>query len=66
LKLVLELPSDQLTPPSSCTHKLTRIIAIGDRRSDRIVDIDWAFCNVGVGPPRTCDGSEEKSSFAVD
>ena len=64
-KLVLELPSDQLTPPSSCTHKLTRMIANGDRISDMIVDIDCALFNVGVGPPRTCEGLDEKSSFAV-
>ena len=62
---VFELPSLQLTPPNSFTHKLTRIIANGDRISDMIVDIDCAFFNVGVGPPRTCEGLDEKSSFAV-
>ena len=64
LKFVLEFPSLHDTPPSAETHKLTKIIATGDSRSEILVEIDCAFWRDDDedGPPRA---SPPKDSLEV-
>ena len=61
LKFVLEFPSLHDTPPSAETHKLTKIIATGDSRSEIMVEIDcafWRVSDVEDGPPRASPPEE--------